>query len=171
MASRNNILNSSVQPLDQGSYSQSESPTLSAYRARWANLVPWDGLETDVALYLQSLGVAELSAIVVPPHYTAHQASILALLPLPTAEAELQAPLNTLFWHPHNLMANPLGAAHIHAQIVIYTGRYSFFGDPDFLFTMNGAPVGIIELKTFWKVTAEKIDDVFYGTLSLPLSC
>lgn len=166
MPTRNNILNSSVQPLDQGTYSQSESPTLSASRTRWANLVPWDKLSTDVAVYMQSLGVDELAAVVDPNNYMANRGSILALLPQPTSEAELHAPLNTLFWHPHNLTANPLGATHLHAQIVIYSGRYSFFGDPDFLFIVNGAPVGVIELKTFWKVTPEKIDDVFYGNFS-----
>lgn len=165
LGTRNDILNSSVQPLDQGTYSQSEPP-LSAYRARWANLVPWDRLSTYVTVYMQSLGVGELAAVVDPGGFMAIQGDVLAVYPQPTSEAALHPPLNLLFWIPHNFAAKPLGTTHLHAQIVMHSGRYPFFGEPDFMFDVNGEPVGIIELKTFWKVTTESIDDVFYGSFS-----
>ena len=161
--SRESVLTTPGTLLVQGTYSQSQSPTLSTARARWANLTEWTSLPKDIATFWQSLSQEELAAIVDPNNYMGTRLGILALLPAPTSEGQLHLPLNALFSFPHNFAANSLGAAHPHAQITVFAHEYGLVGDPDFLFVYNGSPVGIIELKTFWKVTAQMIDEVLYG--------
>lgn len=165
--SRESVLTTAGTFLTQGSYSQSMSPTLSVTRSRWETLTQWTSLPDDIATFWQSLTQEELTAVVDPNNYMGTRLGLLAFLPAPTSEGELHSPLNTLFVYPHNFAASPVGAVHPHAQIVVFSEQYRLTGDPDFLFLYNGSPVGIIELKTFWKVTAQLIDEVVFGKVPL----
>jgi hypothetical protein len=60
----------------------------------------------------------------------------------------------------HELVVLPERAAQGHALIDVPAPETPLIGDPDYLFFYNDLPVGIIELKTFWKVTAQAIDEV-----------
>ena len=92
-----------------------------------------------------------------------HRLQMLELAPADTA-VQLHHPLQTLYLVPHNFAAQPHQAVHPHAQINVFSSEYQLAGEADFLFVYNGLVCAVMELKTFWKVTAESINDVLLGS-------
>lgn len=85
---------------------------------------------------------------------------ILLRMMLPATELQLRQPFETQYVHPHNIAACGMGAAHSHAQIAMFSSEYGLAGEPDYLFIYNGIVCGIIEMKTFWKVSRESVEEV-----------
>jgi hypothetical protein len=55
--------------------------------------------------------------------------------------------------------------SHFHSSIQVGAAEYQPIGDPDYIFVFNRALIGIIEVKTFWKVTKESIVEVIEGEI------
>jgi hypothetical protein len=108
---------------------------------------------------------AELSTIVDPFRYVDSIPTILQLTvtALPTSEREICPIFDTLFNVPHNIAAS-VDVAHFHCAIKSGAAQYQSIGDPDYIFEFGGALVGIVEVKTFWKVTKESIDEILEGS-------
>ena len=85
------------------------------------------------------------------------------MMPAPATELQLRQPFETQYLHPHNIAACGTGAAHSHAQIAVFSPEYGLAGDPDYLFVYNGIVCGVIEMKTFWKVSRESVEEVLNG--------
>lgn len=150
--------------LNQGTYSQSVSPTLSTSRVRWRSIERWTTLQQDFQTYWSTLREEELGAVMEQTNYmTTTRLSLLATLPAPTSELELHQPFHVLYVYPHNFTASAVGAAHSHAQITVFAPQYGLAGQPDYLFVYHGMVRGIIEMKTFWKVSRQSIEEVLDG--------
>ena len=150
--------------LNQGTFSQSGSPTLSTSRVRWQSIQRWVTIQQDFETYWQSLNQEELGAVIEQTNYMANtRLSLLAMLPAPTTELELFHPFQVLYVYPHNFAASSVGAAHSHVQITVFAPQYALAGEPDYLFVYNGIVCGVIEMKTFWKVSRESIEEVLNG--------
>src|SRR3981189_2314354 len=86
----------------------------------------------------------------------------------PSDESTLRPFIDATYFTPHNMATVALGAEHPHAQI--YEGAPAQFpqaGKCDYLFVQRGKICGVVELKTFWKVTPAQIDEVINGTFLL----
>ena len=154
--------------LNQGTYSQSTSPTLSTSRVRWRAIARWTTIQQDFETYWRSLTQEELGAVIERTNYmTTTRVSFLATLPAPTSELELHQPFHVLYVYPHNVAVGSLGAAHSHAQITVFSSQYCLAGEPDYLFVYNGTVCGVIEMKTFWKVSRQSIEEVLSGKCQL----
>jgi hypothetical protein len=149
--------------------SRSHSPTVSVFRARWDTLTEWVSFINDFQAYWQSLPPPELTAIVdvrnqvagIPDNIEEDMQD-----GLPTREAELYDPFRQIYAVPHNIAARPIGATHPHARIK-ESNHDKIAGEPDFMFVFQGYSVGIIEIKTFWHITPQSIDEVLFGKLIL----
>jgi hypothetical protein len=107
---------------------------------------------------------AELSTIVDPQRFinsipTLLQATVTAL---PTGERQLYPIFDILFKLPHNLAASE-DVSHFHSTIQPGAAEYQPIGDPDYIFEFEAILVGIIEVKTFWNVTTESINELIEG--------
>ena len=149
--------------LNQGTYSQSASPTLSTSRVRWQSIVRWTAIQQDFNTHWQSLTQEELGAVVDQRNYMVTLPQILAVLPEPTSKLQLRQPFELQYVYPHNFAAGGSGTVHSHAQITVFSGEYGLAGEPDYLFVYDGTVCGVIEMKTFWKVSAQSIEEVLNG--------
>jgi hypothetical protein len=162
--SRHSVLSTAVAPLTRGYRETPTSPTVSPFRIAWTEASEWNTYRRDVFQFFNSLLPEEHAAIVDPGDYMAERYEILEGLLEPTSEHGLQDPIQVLFHYPHNRAARPIAASHVHAKIKPYeASKYHLVGDPDYVFVHDERVVGAIELKTFWSVTAQQIDDVFTG--------
>ena len=163
MATRQEVLGLQGLPIQQGTYSQSESPTLSTHRARWHSIQRWSTFPLDFEAFWGQLSDAELSTIVDSNRYVDSIQTLLQfnVTAFPTSERELYPIFDILYKIPHNLAASGNVQA-FHATIQPGAARYRPIGDPDYIFEFNGL-AGIIEVKTFWKVPAHSIDEVIEG--------
>jgi hypothetical protein len=164
MATRQEVLDVEGRLIQQGTYSQSESPTLSTHRARWDTLQHWSNFPQLYDSFWSQVGEPELSTIVDMQRYIDSIPILLNVnvTALPTSERQLYPIFDILYKIPHNLAASG-NVSHFHSSIQVGAAEYRPIGNPDYIFAFNGALVGIIELKTFWKVTKESIDEVIEG--------
>jgi hypothetical protein len=162
MATRQEVLDVQGRIIEQGTYSQSESPTLSTHRARWHTLQHWSNFPQGFDAFWSQVGNAELSTIVDLPRYIDSIPIVLNVTARPTSERQLYPIFDSLYKIPHNLAASG-NVSHFHSTIQVGAAEYRPIDDPDYIFEFNGALVGIIEMKTFWKVSKESIDAVIEG--------
>jgi len=163
--SRHSVLATPGTMIPQGTYIQTDSPTTSSHRARWSELHEWTLLPMAIREYINGLPRWELDAFVDGEHYmTRTIPRFLANFRPTSRESQLHRPFFKLYVDPHDLVAGPdIEASHAHATIDTPAPEYGLMGDPDYLFLHGNSPVGIIELKTFWKVTARSIEEVLNG--------
>jgi hypothetical protein len=117
--------------------------------------------------YINDLPRWELDAFVDGDnHMTSTIPRYLANFRPTSRESMLHRPFFKLYADPHDLVAgSDVEASHAHATIDTPAPEYGFVGDPDYLFLHQNSPVGVIELKTFWKVTALSIEEVLNGKI------
>ena len=141
------------------------SPTKSTQRYRWRNLLPWD-VEAEARVYWDALGDDQKNAIVdvMPGYWDFVQQQLEAYSQPFTSEPSLRVPFSNAFQTPHNTAIRGTGDAH--AQIWIEGSQLEeqAVGNADFLMVYDGKLCGLIELKTWWKVTETEIDEVRPGT-------
>jgi hypothetical protein len=160
--SRQYVLSHPGIPVQHGSYVQTESPTTSPFRVRWSEIYEWTSLPYDITDYMNNLTAGELATIVDPGRLMVTLANL--IISLATKEEHLKRPLDRYYWTTHELAAQPDGATHVHAKVEVPGGEHALTGDPDYIFLHDDYAVGIIELKTFWKVTPQTIDEVLNGS-------
>jgi len=139
------------------------SPTKSATRYRWRELHHWD-VEADAMAYWDTLTDKDVTLEVDPAHWRVVQTQLRSFNQPLTSEPTLRVPFSNAYHTPHNIAIQ--GASDVHAQIWT-EGSYLEnppIGNADFLFVYDGKLVGVIELKTWWKVTEAQIEDVRAGT-------
>jgi hypothetical protein len=111
---------------------------------------------------MNNLTTGELATVV---DHGSHLVTLANLIISPaTKEEHLKRPLDRYYWTTHELAAHPAGATHVHAKVEIPGGEHALTGDMDYIFSHERYAVGVIELKTFWKVTPRAIDEVLNGT-------
>jgi len=166
--SRHSVLSTPGPVIPEGTYNQTDSPTTSPFRARWSELHEWTSLPMAITEYINGLPRWELDAFVdVDNHMTSTIPRYLANFRPTSRESQLHRPFFKLYVDSHDLVAGPdVEASHAHATIDTPAPEYGFVGDPDYLFLHQNSPVGVIELKTFWKVTASSIEEVLNGKSS-----
>jgi len=164
MATRKEILDLQGISVRQGTYQQSQSPTLSTHRVRWHSLQQWSTFITDFNVFWNQVTDDELSTVVDQHRYIHSIPALLAanMTALLTRERQLYPVFDILYKLTHNFAA-ALNVSHFHATIQPGAIEYQPIGDPDYIFEFGGLLVGIIEVKTFWKVTAQSIDEVIQG--------
>jgi hypothetical protein len=88
--------------------------------------------------------------------------TVLSNLPRPTNEDMLSQHLDSRYTQPHNWTKT-----QNHSEIIRRDDGYGLVGKPDYLFVAHGTAFralhAIMELKTFWKVTADSIIEVLDG--------
>ena len=140
------------------------SPTKSTQRYRWRELLPWD-VEAEARAYWDALTDDQKTATVGVPHnywdVVQHQLDQYRQ-PL-TSEPSLRVPFSNAFQTPHNTAI--AGAGDVHAEIWIEGSQPDPqpVGNADFLMVYDGKLCGLIELKTWWKVTEAEIEEVRQG--------
>src|SRR5579859_1807700 len=140
------------------------SPTKSTMRYRWHELRHWQ-VEVDAQSYWDATPDDDKTQTVdVPPAYWSvieHQLRTFSQ-PL-TSEPTLKVPFANALQIPHNT-AIP-GASDAHAEIWAEGSKLAIqpIGNADFIMVHDGKLTGIIELKTWWKVTTTEIEDVRTG--------
>jgi hypothetical protein len=151
-------------PVTRGDYEQSSnSPTKSTTRVRWLKLHEWTSLPIDLYTYFSGLAVEEMLAKVATSNYRTGMDERRPEAN-PTDELTLAQWLTESFTYLHNRVTIPHGAAHPHAKIVIPAPQFLQAGKVDYVFACNRRACGVMELKTFWKVTSEQIDQVIDGS-------
>ena len=112
---------------------------------------------------------AEFSTVADPPFLIRTIPLYLSLIAPPTNEWHLHGIFDILFAMPHNIVAS-LTVSHFRTTIQA-RAKYQPISDPDYIFEFNGNLVGIIEVKTFWKVSTESIDEVLQGSPTVRSVC
>jgi len=139
------------------------SPTKSTQRYRWRQLLPWD-VEADACAYWDALGDNQRTATlgVMPGYWDFVQQQLDDPQPL-TSEPALRTPFSIAFRLPHNLAIR--GAADIHAEMWSEGSQPEPqpLANADCLMVYDGKLCGLIELKTWWKVTEAEIEQVRRG--------
>jgi|SRR5579859_673682 len=140
------------------------SPTVSTTRVRWDKLTEWTSLMSEAWAYVSNLSQDELYARVASATYRENSNEELEETVEPTDEATLRPWIKALFLFPHNVAVRPIAAVNAHAKIFeASAARFPHAGRCDYLFVYNGRRCGVVELKTYWKVTSEHIDEVING--------
>jgi hypothetical protein len=140
------------------------SPTKSTQRYRWRELLPWD-LEAEASVYWEALSDDQKSATLGLPlvYWDVIQLQLDGYMQLLTSEPELRIPFGTAFQIPPNLAIR--GASDLHAEMWT-EGTHPEpqpLANADFIMVYDRKLCGIIELKTWWKVTDAEIDEVRQG--------
>ena len=88
-----------------------------------------------------------------------------------TSEPTLRVPFSNAYHTPHNIAIR--GANDVHAEMWTEGSRLEKppIGNADFIFVYDGKITGVIELKTWWKVTETQIEDVKAGILHRNTKC
>ena len=88
MATRQEVLGLEGRLIRQGTYSQSESPTLSTHRARWDTLQHWSNFPQLFQSFWSQVDESELSTIVDMQRYIDSISTLLTVnvTALPTSE-------------------------------------------------------------------------------------
>jgi hypothetical protein len=128
---------------------------------------PHDG---DVG-YLRNLAPEELYAQVGPANYRDSIDMVLRRRIHPCDESSLRPWIENIYFVPHSLVTDPVAAEHPHAEILEGApARFPQAGKCDYLFVHDGEICGVVELKTYWKVTSAQIDEVINGIHIINLS-
>ena len=161
------ILDSFEEPMPVSKYippRSTASPTVSTTRVRWDRLTEWTSLMSEAWAYVSNLSQEELSARVASASYREGSNEELEETVEPTDEATLRPWIKAMFLFPHNVAVRPIAAVNAHAKIFeASAARFPHAGKCDYLFVHNGRRCGVVELKTYWKVTSEHIDEVING--------
>jgi hypothetical protein len=142
------------------------SPTKSTYRLRWRELTEWD-FGAEAQAYWDNLDLSEKNALinVAPGYWNFVLEAVSDISPSSfTREPHLSNPFALLYAGPHNRAT--IGANDEHARLET-TVPDSAVGVPDGSFGLNGTLVGVVEIKTFWNITEQTIDEVLQGILCL----
>ena len=141
------------------------SPTKSTTRYRWRELHHW-AVEADAEAYWDALPEDDKSSrLEVDPAYWRFVQTQLSGFTQPfTSEPTLRVPFSNAYHTPHNIAIR--GASDVHAEMWTEGSRLEKppIGNADFIFVYDGKITGVIELKTWWKVTEAQIEDVKAGT-------
>ena len=85
------------------------------------------------------------------------------ITPTYSREQHLSSPFQLLYVGPHNRATQ--GATDEHAFLTTNISD-SIVGQPDGSFAWEDNLVGVVEIKTFWNITQETIDQVLQGSSS-----
>jgi hypothetical protein len=121
-------------------------------------------VEADALAYCDTLRDKDATLEVDPAHWRVVQSQFGGFTQPFTLEPTLRVPFSNAYHTPHNIAIR--GASDVHAEIWAEGSRLEQppIGNADFLFVYDGKLVGVIELKTWWKVTEAQIEDVKAGT-------
>ena len=147
----------------QGNYIQTDSPTLSARRARWLDLREWTTFAADFRAFWDSVAQEEKNELMFTVQgLIFYRDTVLTSLHPPTNEDMLSAHVDARYANPHNWTITSF-----HSKIIRRDDGYGLVGKPDYLFIANNAPTptlhGVMELKTFWKVPENSIVQLLDG--------
>jgi len=139
------------------------SPTKSTQRYRWRELLPWD-VEAEARAYWDALSEDDKTAILpVAGYWGIVQLQLDSLIYQLTSEPGLRLPFSNAFQIPHNIAIR--GADDVHAEM--WTEGSWLDPQPvanaDLIMVYDGRLCGVIELKTWWKVTEAEIEEVRQG--------
>ena len=133
-------------------------------RYRWRELLHWD-VEADAQAYWDSLADEEKTArlAVRPGYWEFVQDQLDNFIQPLTSEPVLRVPFSNAFQTPHNTAIR--GAGDVHAEMWTEGSRLDQppLGNADFIMVYDGKLTGLIELKTWWKVTEAEIEEVRSG--------
>ena len=142
------------------------SPTKSTMRYRWRELCEWD-VEADAREYWDGVSNEDKQArLRVHPAYWEFVRGQLEEFSEPfKSELSLRDPFAVAFRSGHN--AATRGASDPHAEMRSETGGLEgdpVIGNSDLVLVHRNRLVGIVELKTWWKVDEAQINQVRNGT-------
>ena len=163
MVTRADILTHIHQPLQHHSSNPPpSSSTTSVYRIHWRELTEWQTFHADTMAYWNALDDNDKNAILpVPPGYwSVIDLQLPRIVRRINSESSLGPPFLTLYAGPHNEAVS--GARDEHGFLEMDLPQ-NVVGRPDGCFDWNDRIAGIVEIKTFWNVTQEGIDQVFQG--------
>ena len=154
----------------QGQYIQADSPTLSSSRVRWVQLSEWVTFVSDFTRFWDALPSDEKNEIITNTAFLEQYSNFIrGTHSNPTNEDMLSQHLDSKYATPHNWAARTSQTMQYpHARIIRRDSFYQTVGKPDYLFVEQEGSVpralySVMELKTFWKVTAESIAEVLNG--------
>jgi hypothetical protein len=151
---------------DTGPKKKKGSPTKSTQRYRWRELLPWD-IETESHAYWDALSDDQKTApLGVPPIYwDVIQLQLDKYRQPLTSEPGLRVPFSNAFQIPHNIAIEDAGDAHAEMWTEGSQPDPQPVANADFIMVYDGKLCGLIELKTWWKVTEAEIEEVRQGTM------
>ena len=163
--SREEFLRTPGKTVERGDYLQTDSPTLSSTRTRWTQLLEWTTFSTDFQTFWNLLPTHEKNeTLFTAENLRFYNDTVLANLPRPTNEDMLSQHLDARYTQPHNWTKT-----QNHAEIIRRDDGYALVGKPDYLFVAHNtafrALYAVMELKTFWKVSADNIMEVLCGNI------
>ena len=140
------------------------SPTKSTMRYRWRELLQWD-VETEAEAYWDGLADNDKNArlAVRPTYWEVVQDQLDSFTQPFSSEPTLRVPFSTALQIPHNIAIRD--ASDVHAEMWTEGSRLDTppIGNADFIMVYDGKLTGLIELKTWWKVTEAEIEQVRTG--------
>ena len=140
------------------------SPTKSTQRYRWRQLLPWD-VEGDARAYWDALGDDQRTATlgVMPGYWDFVQQQLDDYSQPLTSEPSLRLPFGIAFQTPHNRAIR--GAGDVHAEMWSEGSQPEPqpLANADCIMVYDGQLCGLVELKTWWKVTEAEIEQVRQG--------
>ena len=141
------------------------SPTKSTQRYRWRELLLWD-IEAEALAYWHALGDDQKTATlaVMPGYWDFVQLQLDNYNQPLTSEPGLRFPFGNAFQVPHNIAIKAAGDVHAEMWTEGSQPDPQPVANADFLMVYDGKLCGLIELKTWWKVTEAEIDQVRQGT-------
>jgi hypothetical protein len=140
------------------------SPTKSTQRYRWRELLPWD-VEAEARAYWDALGEDDKTAILpVAGYWGIAQLQVDSDFEEFASESGLRSPFNAAFKHPHNLAIR--GASDEHAEMRSEDSNFAQrpTANADYFMIYDGKICGLIEVKTWWKVTEAEIEEARSGS-------
>jgi hypothetical protein len=165
---REQYLRTPGETIQQGTYTQTDSPTKSSRRVRWAQLSEWN-MQNDFLTFWNSLPNEEKLEVITNNSIVDQQHQSNQLLGNPTNEDMLSLHLDVKYNQPHNwAVPRIMPTLFSHSRIIRRDAYYATIGSPDYMFVeqVNNfrALYAVMELKTFWKVTPQGLMDVLNGT-------
>jgi|SRR5271170_5397293 len=160
---RDEFLNYVHTPLVHPGAPSDGSPTKSATRYPWKELHHWD-VEADAMAYWDTLPDKDAMLEVSPAYWGFVQTQLSDLTQRFTSEPTPTVPFNKSYQTLHDTSIQGASDAHAHIWSQAFLVENPLIGNADFVFVYNGKIVGVIELKTWWKVTEAQIEDVKAGT-------
>jgi hypothetical protein len=141
------------------------SPTKSTQRYRWRQLLPWD-VEAEARGYWDALGEDQKTAAlaVMPGYWDFVQVQLDGYTQPLTSESRLRIPFGNAFQIPHNLAIRGAGDAHAEMWTEGAQPDPQPLANADLIMVYDGKLCGLVELKTWWKVTEAEIEEVRQGT-------
>lgn len=147
----------------RGDYLQTDSPTLSSKRTRWLALGEWTAFAADFRAFWNSVTQEEKDQLLFTVEgLVFYNQTVLTNLHQPTNEDMLSVHLDRRYLDPHNWTIT-----RSHSKIIRRDDGYGLVGKPDYLFIADNSPTptlhGVMELKTFWKVSEISITELLDG--------